>query len=393
MTWRSRLQRASFRGVPFEVTESELAGARRKAVLAVPGRDEPFIQDLGGAPRTIRVEAFVLGDDYLEQVDRLLAAVRAPGRGRLVHPTLGEHQASVTDARVSQSNQTLGSARISIEFILGGIEVALVPQSIGRHDIGTIRDSIATASSRAVSSAADVASNRDLDSARSVSLTVGGELQSEIERLSRLDLLFDRGQELADYLGSLKGLVDSSLRTGSDWALWMDRATGSTSSLSTFYQSRLSAFRGLLGIAIRLFGLDDDGADTARVARAGTGAAVLSESAVAAAEVADSWESQDEADSARDELLAVTETALEAEVPELVEPVLNLRAAIVASVPAPSAALPQIATYHPATVEPAIIAAYRAYGDAAADDRIVSRNRITHPAFVPARDLEVLLNV
>ena len=393
MSWRQRLQQGSFRGVRFEVTDTDLGGARRKSVLPVPGRDEPFIQDLGGAPRMIRVEALLVGADFLDHLDRLLDALRAPGKGKLVHPTMGEHQASVTNVNVRQSNQTLGSATLSIEFIVGGIETALVGTTIGRDTIGAIGTSITAAASGALSTTADSARNQELDIARGASLAIGGELELEVARLSRLDLLLDRGQDLSEYLTTLKTLIDLPLRTGSDWALWLSRASGSTSSLSSFYSSRLAAFQGLLGIALRLLGIDDGGSRTARAARTGAGAAALSESAIAAAEVEDDWESQDEADSARDQLLEATDIVLSADLPELIEPILDLRAAIVASVPAPSASLPQISFYLPASVEPAVISAYRAYDDPSADAELVRRNRISHPAFVPARNLEVLLSV
>ncbi|EFB2151015.1 DUF4113 domain-containing protein [Escherichia coli] len=44
MTWKDRLQDASFRGVPFKVEEESAGTGRRVETHEYPNRDKPYIQ-------------------------------------------------------------------------------------------------------------------------------------------------------------------------------------------------------------------------------------------------------------------------------------------------------------------------------------------------------------
>ena len=87
MAWRDNLVPASFRGAGFQVdnTEAPIAG-RRVAVHEYPGRDEPFVEDLGRRTKRWEIEAFVVGDDYADVRDRLVDACDMPGAGRTGAP-------------------------------------------------------------------------------------------------------------------------------------------------------------------------------------------------------------------------------------------------------------------------------------------------------------------
>ena len=96
MAWRDNLVAASFRGAGFSVngTDAPIAG-RRVAVHEYPGRDEPFVEDLGRRTKRWEIEAFVVGDDYAIARDRLIEECDMPGAGELVHPYLGSLQVGV----------------------------------------------------------------------------------------------------------------------------------------------------------------------------------------------------------------------------------------------------------------------------------------------------------
>lgn len=47
MTWKYRLQDASFRGVPFKVEEESAGTGRRVETHEYPNRDKPYTEDLG----------------------------------------------------------------------------------------------------------------------------------------------------------------------------------------------------------------------------------------------------------------------------------------------------------------------------------------------------------
>lgn len=102
--WRKDIRRASFRGVPFAVYGGEGLFGRRVALHEYPGRDKPYIEDMGRSTRRIRLSGFLVsnslvygGGDAKTQRDALVDAVERPGPGVLVHPTLGELIVNVPD--------------------------------------------------------------------------------------------------------------------------------------------------------------------------------------------------------------------------------------------------------------------------------------------------------
>ena len=61
-----------------------------------------------------------------------------------------------------------------------------------------------------------------------------------------------------------------------------------------------------------------------------------------------------------------------------------LRLAMVQDVTARGGSMARLFLYRPKAVEPALVLAYRIYGDAGRDAEIVTRNRVARPGFVPA---------
>ena len=121
MAWRDNLVPASFRGVGFQVDETEapIAG-RRVAVHEYPGRDEPFVEDLGRVTKRWTIEAFVVGDDYATVRDRLIDACDMPGAGELVHPYLGSLQVACTACSLTERTREGRMARFSLSFVEAG---------------------------------------------------------------------------------------------------------------------------------------------------------------------------------------------------------------------------------------------------------------------------------
>ena len=121
MPWRDNLVRASFRGVPFHVndTDAPVAG-RRLVVHEYPGRDEPFVEDLGRRTKAWTIEAFVVGEDYARTRDRLIEACDVAGPGELVHPYLGSLQVQCRACSVSERTREGRMARFSLEFVESG---------------------------------------------------------------------------------------------------------------------------------------------------------------------------------------------------------------------------------------------------------------------------------
>lgn len=121
MSWIDNLQDASIRGVPFKVDEDEATFGRRVQVHEYPNRDKPWAEDLGRATRRFSIQAYLIGDDYFEQRNRLIEAVEKPGRCTLVHPFYGEMTVTVTDeVRVSHTKDEGRMCRVSFSFTEAG---------------------------------------------------------------------------------------------------------------------------------------------------------------------------------------------------------------------------------------------------------------------------------
>ncbi|MFT4271277.1 MAG: DNA circularization N-terminal domain-containing protein [Pantoea sp.] len=121
MSWIDNLQDASIRGVPFKVEEDEATFGRRVQVHEYPNRDKPWSEDLGRATRKFSVQAYLIGDDYFEQRNKLIEAVEKPGSCTLVHPYYGEMTVTVTDeVRVSHTRDEGRMCRVSFSFIEAG---------------------------------------------------------------------------------------------------------------------------------------------------------------------------------------------------------------------------------------------------------------------------------
>lgn len=113
----SRRERASFRGVPFFLDSSSSKSGRRYQNHEYPKRDKNFAEDLGLATQLKNLNAFVIGDDYDEQRDKLLEALEEAGHGQLVHPWMGTFDVIVGEAEVTENRNEAGIALFTISFL------------------------------------------------------------------------------------------------------------------------------------------------------------------------------------------------------------------------------------------------------------------------------------
>ncbi|WBO20984.1 DNA circularization protein [Sphingomonas abietis] len=118
---------ASFRGVPFAVTGSATATGRRSALHVYPGRDEPWAEDMGRAPRRFRLRGFLVTDDLTYaggpialQRALLTAAAEKKGSGTLIHPTLGVLSVNCPDFSISEDLDAGRYSEVEFEFVESG---------------------------------------------------------------------------------------------------------------------------------------------------------------------------------------------------------------------------------------------------------------------------------
>jgi prophage DNA circulation protein len=114
--WKEKLRQASFRGIEFYVSSSDIEGGRRIAKHEFPQKDIPFVEDLGKKAKSFPIEAYVIGDDYMDRRDLLIDALDKEGSGLLVHPYYGELNLQVSDWKVKETKDEGGMATFSITF-------------------------------------------------------------------------------------------------------------------------------------------------------------------------------------------------------------------------------------------------------------------------------------
>ncbi|WP_256810405.1 DNA circularization protein [Pseudomonas siliginis] len=115
MNWRDRLLPASFRGVGFWIDQAKTPVGRKGQLHEYPQRDLPFFEDLGQQAKTHDLTAFIIGPDCLEQRDKLLKALEQ-GRGELVHPWLGRLQVKVGECDMTHTRQDGGLVTFALKF-------------------------------------------------------------------------------------------------------------------------------------------------------------------------------------------------------------------------------------------------------------------------------------
>jgi len=115
--WRQQLQPASFRGVPFGITEAPVTTGRRTVTHEYPFRDTPYVEDLGRKSREYTLTAFVVGPDYMPARDALLQAMEAFGPGKLVHPYLGTMTVQPGTCSFTETWDNGGMATFTLQFL------------------------------------------------------------------------------------------------------------------------------------------------------------------------------------------------------------------------------------------------------------------------------------
>lgn len=119
--------RASYKDVPFLVTNASTAGGRKLVTKRFPGSSRQLIEDLGGIPRSYNFEILITEaqkDDtgnaprtYEQEKARILAALEEGGVGTLFHPFLGRIERVVAgNYTLNESFTDVGVGRLSVPF-------------------------------------------------------------------------------------------------------------------------------------------------------------------------------------------------------------------------------------------------------------------------------------
>lgn len=418
MAWRNELTQTSvlingqsvqlvggsFRGVPFRTVNAELKVGRRNQVNEYPQRDVPYVDDLGRKARRVVVEAYVIGPNYLFERNALIKAFETAGPGELLHPRYGALRVSLDgEVSIKETPEQGGIARISATFVEDGLNtfptakentVAAVEMASNAFD-----DAAEACFAKDFNVAGpSVLTSQALDGIKGLTNTVkdvlnfARQVTSVAGLASIVGLVGGVTRDLAALIRTPAVLVQSMRSIYAELVQELSRPLAAFAEFqSIFFANPRPTAAGVFPGSTRARSLTNDVArsDLQRRLALSNQARVLT---VALADT-DVVPTADQAVALRQALVAQIDTELEVNDPpaEVATALTNLRAAVVRDVAARAEFLKQRSSYTPQTVLPALVLAHRIYNDAARADELVDRNAVPHPAFVPARALEVLL--
>lgn len=394
MSWRDTIRPASFRGVAFYVDGDDHDFGQRKAIADFPERDKPRGQDFGQKAKSFGFTAFVIGDDYLDQETKLIAACDAKAGGELIHPKYGRKWCECIESSVSHSSDELGIGKFTLKFV--EVEEGATAPS---EDLQA--QAVAAAATVHASAATDLAANFTaaapdwvIDEAQTIAQKFNAQITAAAAKLTGF------GAPLNDFIAKAQAL-SADFRTLVNAPLDM---AGQISDLVRGLNSLASGPRAAYSVLKTLFGFGSGFSSPPnttpnrriQIANQAAFVAIIGQVAAAEAIIAATefeFNSFDDATQFRDELVGfLDEMALSAG-DEAFIALRAARAAIVKDINARGADLARLYKYTPNQTEPALVIAHRIYGGNLLlenEAEILNRNQIKHPLFVPGgQELEV----
>ncbi|HBO8236478.1 TPA: hypothetical protein L5C36_005619 [Pseudomonas aeruginosa] len=410
-TWREQLQPASFRGVRFEVDSDSSPVGRRTQTHEFVQRDQPFVEDLGRQTREFKFTAFVIGADCYDKRDALLAALDKPGPGELVHPQFGKLNVTAGDCSVSHERREGGLVRFDLVFIEAGEKGFPVgTPNTGRQLV------------KAKGGLLDMAGEKFLTAMGAVN--AGRAKMTALQNALAVPFSTAQGYfgEALRAIGSVSAFADKLVATPSGFLALFSSLSGGASGVASSFSGYGSTLQSMLGKSESAKQLSSDYAyagdsTTSQVAVAAQRLvrdAVLVQIADEAAalpvnvapvappatpaldqQIAQPVERPEVPVTAdvlvmRDQLdAAFWAAALDDADHERFEQLEATRKALYRHLTAVAAAGVKLVEIKPTAPAPALVLAYRRFGDASRAGEIVTRNRIRHPGFVPPVTLQV----
>lgn len=407
MSWRDDLRRVvlpdgrrmvggSFRGVPFFVDESDRTGGGRRGVVhEFPGRDDPFVRDLGRRGRVYRLECHVIGDSYLEQKDALLSAIEdVSGPGELVHPYYSSilRAIVITPPSVRETSSDGGMATISVEFT-----------ETPRQELSPTRRADLPAAAASSADAAQAASrarflvtydpaglpSHALDSVETALSSASAALEEKLGPVAR------DAQELALLSARVRAITNEAASLVRQPDAMTDQFLEAVQSLQASLENVPAALAAAL-VETYLVDLGPDAPATTptRVRERSNQVAAqgLLRQLVAAeagrAVARGTYDSVEAATAARNAVLEILDEQVALAEEEAYSALAQLRADVTRAQPAPDLAA-RVMTIERRVPVPSLVLAYQLYGSVDLESDIVARNLLPHPA-VAAGSLRVL---
>jgi prophage DNA circulation protein len=393
MDWKKRLREASFRGVQFFVPAHDGSGGRRGIVHEFPGKDVPYLEDMGRAARSFSIEAYILGDDYFVQRNRLLNVIEAKGTGKLIHPYFGEFVVQCLTYSIRETVQEGRIARFTLNFAEAGAlsfpKILIAPQeAISRQKLFTF-----AMIKKAFKKAYSIARVPYSVSQRAIeTINKGFELVEDTKKIVGVVASFE--QDLLSIKGDLIRLAYDALELCENVIDIVN--FGTELGLSNFdltpdnSRDQFAEFRKLIDFEPdTTTGVDDPSSIFSNMFQQ------VSITSVASLMSEINFKSLNEAEEMSslvyDKMQELSEQIID---DDLFAAFQDLRSLIHRDLDTRIISLPRLVLFTPYETTNSLALTYYLYGSIEKETEIINRNKIRHPGFVMgSRPLEVLLNV
>lgn len=407
-----KLRPASFRGVPFFVEDSGIGVGRRVQVHEYPKRDKAYVEDLGRATREIEVQAFVVGESYIEQANKLIEAAEKEGAGQLVHPWLGTMNVALKELMRVSFSKALGQAIVTLSFVeagelaypsaqvstqaatrisAGNLQAASIQSFADKFSVKGFQDFVRDSAQGRLGDVLGVVSSSDVGKVLGMANGLARDAQTVMGYVSNPSAIGDKLMSMfglsgvAGSVASWTSIVRSLARVSRSSSLSSSSSSYTTPSRQQV-QTNTNAVNALTrqALLVQAVGASSLVGTDADVASAGM---VPGATDMPAGQTTVSYQDMI---AARDDLLAAIDaeslTADDAVYVALQE----ARAAVAKDIGTRARDNARLDVLRPNEVTPALVLAYDYYEDAAREAELVARNRIRHPGFVPVEPLKVL---
>lgn len=412
-TWRDQMLPASFRGISFLIPQASVPIGMKVQLHEFPQRDEPYAEQLGKQSQVHRLVCWIIGDDCFERRDKFMEALQTPGPGELVHPWLGRMQVKVGEGELSHDFQRGGMAEFAVTFYPD------TPLKFPTAKVNT-QQQVVKASDSLLDSALDryKAAMANVDQARLGLARLRNSLSGVYTVIQQqFSTIVGTFTNLTGFAQSLMNAPDSlsSLFSSYFSEFSVDDYLGDDSG-STYRNTVAASTQHAEAVASVNTVSQAGGRDSAAASQATADLVqdallvqvglIISEMPIASQPVSsvatptvDQQAAQpivrpevpvaDDVIELRDNLNeAIFEASLKAD-PEHYMALNTLRQTIVKHLTAVAESGVRLVEITPAETLPALVLAYRRFGDATRESEVVQRNRLRHPGFVPALPIKI----
>jgi len=399
--WREDLKEASLDGVAFQYEEVNGDIGADNAIHDVATSGRPVIEPISEGAELFTLNAWLVGEDYMIDRDRLIEVLRTPGTHRFVHPTRGTFQVGLASrVRTSERRTEQGMWRATFTLVVAedqAFPLIRDARTAVTDQVGVLNLSLLDAYQRRFRPGAFV---KGIIGA--IGLATGAMRLAEGKIQSAMNLTEAFGDAVTGFTKQAESLIrkpDDMINGLTSTALGIFAGVVSFDpDLVNSLQRSQSTFTQALSL---MFDLDrpDESTTTPEGALEQQNSVqfwlanrVSTVAASANALVDLEFASSDEVFAFQSQYLDVfDQLAADPDLDDqLYVQIRQLKAVVFGYLSDIAQQLPSITTYTTAKTLPSLVIAYTLYTDAERDLEIVARNDIKRPTFVPPRTLEVL---